>query len=192
MRLREAGACLISQPAEHDPKILPEVLQTPQRSADLYAQTSSSHLPEVHYGYDDNIAPNNSLSQEHATYVKDKETANDAATGQRKLCGLRRRIAIGLIIAIVLVAAVVGGAVGGILGTKSRKVHLYPRGFRGVLTYEHQTGASTQDEPAPSPAPSDPPGSTNTSGTAVPALEPVRSIMTTQYVNLRHGTCFLL
>ena len=53
----------------------------------------------------------------------DKATAVTPSPNQPKLlCGLRRKIVIGLIIVIVLLAAIIGGAVGGVLSHRHKSV----------------------------------------------------------------------
>jgi hypothetical protein len=53
----------------------------------------------------------------------------------RRVCGMRKKILIGLVLCIVLLIAIVGGAVGGVLATRSKQVRLcFAEACEEVLT----------------------------------------------------------
>lgn len=78
--------------------------------------------PEALYFNNNSNATAHQYSHELDIARDDKATAVTPSNQPKLLCGLRRKIVIGLIIVIVLLAAIIGGAVGGVLSHRHKSV----------------------------------------------------------------------
>jgi hypothetical protein len=104
----------------------------------------------------------------------------------RQVCGIRRRTAIIMIVALLVLAAVVGGTVGGIFGNRNASVCSYLSlsvleypGSQGNSQESSQGSGHNPNQQAPSPSPSFNPGNSNPNNTSdtPKVIEPMRSIV---------------
>jgi len=113
-----------SQPLEHDPRVLPEFSHTPPPVYDHHNEKYPVEIPTVHHHKADCFELSDHVYEEDKKGLVATVTPIATSKSERRICGFRRNIFIGIVITTVLLIAIAGGVVGGVLATRNKSVGL--------------------------------------------------------------------